>query len=732
MVWLLLSIVLPLPLWIYGAYDGVVNPRVTIISSVYNGDSFIEGFMQDITQQTIFHECELLLINANSPGNEESVIKEYMYRYPNIRYLKLDHDPGLYAVWNIGIKNARAPYITNANIDDRLAHNCYEIHADELDRCLEVDLVYSDQYRSSSPNITFSEAQERNELVLKHAEFSKSAMRECLPNNHPMWRKILHEKCGYFDESYKSAGDWEMWLRAVEHGSVFKKINGVYAVFYWNSTGLSHLSTHASEVDRIKDTYKNFLHANSNGDQFYLITTLYNEKDQERIDEYKLCLERNLQNKNIKEVWILYDISRDDDNNEFYYYLAMLDRVKMIRIEGRPSYNEIFSIANRFTEKFIIANADVFFDATLQNLERINFNEKIVLLTRWNLSRAGTTELQTYISGASEICPCYMSYDALIFRTPLKVSQRNNILFGTWMCDSLIALNMLKDNFKVVNPCLDVILTHVHMSEKRNYEQVYVTDGYECPDIPWTTIDDYAEKNKHRVAVAMHVNGDDPNLHSFLMSLTKDPLFGFIDLHIYQYGKKTIEDAFLEHSNVFYSFYQNDPGLPFILNKTINDARAEYLGLIRSDCLYADSWFELLARALDRDTSADLIYGAFFETSIVSNNFFDATLQSKRCIVGFDPSDLKVPFVWRKSIHTSLGYFNDDGMEQSYNNFWSYALTQGLKTKNYEKILIAYRQKEVKTEQEATPVQESKELCLEQKKNCFKKVRRKHRYLPAI
>ena len=65
------------------------DPKISIITSVYNGDQFIEGFLADITQQTIFDQCELILINANSPGNEEPVIKKYMDQYPNIIYQRL-------------------------------------------------------------------------------------------------------------------------------------------------------------------------------------------------------------------------------------------------------------------------------------------------------------------------------------------------------------------------------------------------------------------------------------------------------------------------------------------------------------------------------------------------------------------------------------------------------------------------------------------------------------------
>src|SRR5688572_18772954 len=101
--------------YVFGAQENTNDkkPLVSIITSIWNGDEFIEGFLADITRQTFFTNCELILINANSPGNEEPVIEKYMSQYPNIRYVKLNQDPGLYGVWNMGIKMAKGEFITN-------------------------------------------------------------------------------------------------------------------------------------------------------------------------------------------------------------------------------------------------------------------------------------------------------------------------------------------------------------------------------------------------------------------------------------------------------------------------------------------------------------------------------------------------------------------------------------------------------------------------------------------
>ena len=216
-------------------------PKISIITSVYDGDEYIDNFLQDITRQTIFKEkCELILIDANSPGNEKEIIEKYIEKYPdNIVYKKLDEDPGIYGVWNLGVEMATGEYLTNANLDDRKAINSLELHAKELYSHPDVDLVYAASYLTHKPNQSFEDKDPEWQLY-NIPDFSKEAMiRGNPPHQNPMWRKQIHGKHGLFDEQYRSAGDWEMWLRATFGGSKFKKINGVLGLYYFNPKGIS-------------------------------------------------------------------------------------------------------------------------------------------------------------------------------------------------------------------------------------------------------------------------------------------------------------------------------------------------------------------------------------------------------------------------------------------------------------------------------------------------------------
>ena len=48
----------------------------------------------------------------------------------------------------------------------------------------------------------------------------------------PLWRKSIHDKCGFFDEDgCNYADDWDMWLRAVNSGSKFKKVDETIGLY---------------------------------------------------------------------------------------------------------------------------------------------------------------------------------------------------------------------------------------------------------------------------------------------------------------------------------------------------------------------------------------------------------------------------------------------------------------------------------------------------------------------
>lgn len=230
--------------------------KISIITSVYKADGFIEQFLQEVVQQTIFNQCELILINADSPENEEGIIQKYMDTYSNIRYIKLEKDPGLYAVWNIGIQMAQGVYITNLNVDDRINYQCYEVFSTYLDNNKEIDLVYAPYLITHKSNETFDKNSSVTEVNIP--EFSIENSKIPLPSFFPLWKKSVHEKIGYFDETFKVVGDWEFWLRMVSSGMLFKKVSKILGLYYCNPQGLSTIKDKERQKNHMQERIKVF------------------------------------------------------------------------------------------------------------------------------------------------------------------------------------------------------------------------------------------------------------------------------------------------------------------------------------------------------------------------------------------------------------------------------------------------------------------------------------------
>ena len=218
-------------------------PKISLITSVFKANEHIAQLMENITSQSIFKDkCEWIILNANDKNHtfEEEIIQKYVEKYPdNIKYKRLDTDPGVYGVWNEAIKMSTGEFVTNINCDDRRKSDALEQQAKLLFFKPDVDLVYNDSYIVQEANQTWEDIKQ-DMSKYNFEQFSKQALlRQNLPHNNPMWRKSLHDKNGYFDDKYKSAADWDFWLRCAFAGSKFIKHPETLGVYYFNPLGIS-------------------------------------------------------------------------------------------------------------------------------------------------------------------------------------------------------------------------------------------------------------------------------------------------------------------------------------------------------------------------------------------------------------------------------------------------------------------------------------------------------------
>lgn len=211
---------------------------VTALVSVYNSGRFIEGCLRDLLGQTLGDRLEIIVIDTGSMENEGPVVGRFREKHGNISYIRTPQRETVYQAWNRGIKAAHGKYLVNANTDDRLRKDAYEIMARELDAHPETALVYGDILITGTENQTFND-HVRIGCCLRPDWSPEIMLTGCHMGPQPMWRKEVHEELGYFDESLKSASDYEFWCRIATRHSM-RRIPDFLGLYLHNPKGVAN------------------------------------------------------------------------------------------------------------------------------------------------------------------------------------------------------------------------------------------------------------------------------------------------------------------------------------------------------------------------------------------------------------------------------------------------------------------------------------------------------------
>ena len=224
--------------------------------SFYKGEKFMDGYIKNMLEQSIFNDVEFIFVNCDSPENEEQHILPLLDKYKNIKYIKLDKDPGLYAAWNIAIKSSTTDIITNWNVDDRKPNNGIEILYREISQNNVIDMVYGIVLTSKILNETFDQNSKEEKFLVDHPSLEGFLFHNS-PHCMPMWRKRIHDKYGYFSEHYECVSDAELWLKLIIDDGNIKFIEDLVGLYYWNpegrSTDTSRALSNALEARDMRD-----------------------------------------------------------------------------------------------------------------------------------------------------------------------------------------------------------------------------------------------------------------------------------------------------------------------------------------------------------------------------------------------------------------------------------------------------------------------------------------------
>lgn len=184
---------------------------VSAIISLYKGEKFIRGRIEDLLAQTVAERLEIIIIDSNSPQNEKLIIDEFTPLHQGIIYIRTEFTESMYAAWNRGIRLAKGKYITNANADDRLAPDALEKLIAALENDTSAGLVYSDLLVSPVENETYAGALRNGREIKLLRQFTALRLLDgYMCGSESLWRRDIHENHNImFDESFQVTGDYK-------------------------------------------------------------------------------------------------------------------------------------------------------------------------------------------------------------------------------------------------------------------------------------------------------------------------------------------------------------------------------------------------------------------------------------------------------------------------------------------------------------------------------------------
>lgn len=195
---------------------------ITIIIPCYNHEAYIIRALNSVMEQD-YKEKKICVINDGSTDNSLSFIKSSI---PDHIEITEDHIEGIYKGVSITLLNNKSPTGPSAARNKGIQLTWEETDAfmmlDADDLYLPGKISKSVQklkYDIDNIGIVYTDAIINNINTgtniheFREPYYRDRLERECIISNTPLINKKALDKCGLYDKTFRTAEDWELWLR---------------------------------------------------------------------------------------------------------------------------------------------------------------------------------------------------------------------------------------------------------------------------------------------------------------------------------------------------------------------------------------------------------------------------------------------------------------------------------------------------------------------------------------
>jgi glycosyltransferase involved in cell wall biosynthesis len=223
-----------------------MSPVVSIIIPNKNRCEELVHTLASVREQTL-GDFECVVVDDNSTDDSDNVVRPFLAD-PRFKLIKQPRDrSGAPAARNEGLAAARGRYVLFLDSDDLLAPHCLAQRVDAMSRRPELDfLVFPcEMFRATPGDVG----------LLWNADTGDDDLDRFLRHDvpwqttGPIWRRDALDKVGRWDESAKSAQDWEFHIRAIVAGLCYDRATADRPIdLYWRMASADRASIGKSSV----------------------------------------------------------------------------------------------------------------------------------------------------------------------------------------------------------------------------------------------------------------------------------------------------------------------------------------------------------------------------------------------------------------------------------------------------------------------------------------------------
>jgi glycosyltransferase involved in cell wall biosynthesis len=219
-------------------------PKVTIVTTTYNGEKYLEEFIASILGQT-FDNFEFIIVDDGSTDNTPYMLQKI--EDPRVRIFKQKNQGQVNALIT-GIKYAQGELIARIDQDDYSLPDRLMRQVKFMDANPKVSLCGSRWQELHNGNLAPQKAQ----FVQSDAEIKKViSYFNPLSHSAVMFRKESYFMIGGYDKNFLIAMDYDLYMRLMGIGKVYN-IDEVLAVVRMHDESFSMKKSRVKIFESIK------------------------------------------------------------------------------------------------------------------------------------------------------------------------------------------------------------------------------------------------------------------------------------------------------------------------------------------------------------------------------------------------------------------------------------------------------------------------------------------------